>query len=83
MTRRFTLLLILIVSLVGSSAASAFSDDVELRESEAETWDKMIALLNDLILNLKQNQTLTEVLKDRIPTTSAFATGAFLGYRRG
>ncbi len=44
MTRRIALLLILIVFLVGSTASSAFSDDVELRESQTEDWDKMIAL---------------------------------------
>ena len=46
-------------------------------------WGRAIEALNDLILNLKENQSLTAVLKDKIPTTGAFAGGYLLGFKRG
>ncbi len=46
-------------------------------------WQKFVDLLNDLILNLKENETLTEVLKDRVPTAGAMMAGYWLGFRRG
>jgi len=35
------------------------------------------------VLNLKENQTLSQVLKDRIPTAGALTGGFALGYRKG
>lgn len=46
-------------------------------------WNRAVEVLNDLVLNLKENQTITEVLKDRIPTAGALTTGFALGYRKG
>ncbi len=46
-------------------------------------WQKLIDVVNDLILNLKQNDSISAVLQDRIPTAGALVTGYFLGFRRG
>ena len=46
-------------------------------------WGKAVDLANDLILNLKENETFTEVLKDRVPTVGALVAGYLLGFRRG
>ncbi len=46
-------------------------------------WQKLIDVVNDLILNLKENDSISAVLQDRIPTAGALVTGYFLGFRRG
>lgn len=46
-------------------------------------WGRMISALNDLIFNLKENRTFTEILSDRVPTVGALLTGYVLGFRRG
>ena len=46
-------------------------------------WGKAVDLANDLILNLKENETFTEDLKDRVPTVGALVAGYLLGFRRG
>lgn len=46
-------------------------------------WQKLIDVVNGLILNLKQNDSISAVLQDRIPTAGALVTGYFLGFRRG
>ncbi len=46
-------------------------------------WQRFIDLANDLILNLKENDSIGAVLKDRIPTAGALTAGYFLGFRRG
>jgi len=49
----------------------------------AVDWGGAIEALNDLVLNLKENETLSQFLLDRVPTTGAFATGCMLGFKRG
>ncbi len=46
-------------------------------------WQRMIDVLNDMILNLKQNETIGQILKDRIPTAGALVAGYAFGFRRG
>lgn len=46
-------------------------------------WPKAVQVVNDLVLNLKENATFTDVLKDRIPSVGAFTAGYFLGFRKG
>ncbi len=46
-------------------------------------WGGLLDWLNALVFNLKENQTVSEVLTDRIPTSGAFLLGVVLGFRRG
>ncbi len=46
-------------------------------------WQKAIDLVNGWILNLKENDTIGEVLKDKIPTAGALTAGYLLGFRKG
>lgn len=46
-------------------------------------WGRFVEILNDWVLNLKENQTITEVLTDRVPTAGSLLAGYFLGFRRG
>jgi len=46
-------------------------------------WSKAVDLLNSLILNLQENETVSEVLKDKVPTAGAMFAGYWLGFRRG
>ena len=46
-------------------------------------WGRVIDLVNTLILNLKENQTLSAILLDKVPTTGAFVGGVVLGFRKG
>ncbi len=46
-------------------------------------WDHAVTLANDFVLNIKQDQSWLEVLKDRLPTTGGLAAGYALGFRRG
>ena len=46
-------------------------------------WGRFVDVINGLILNLRENETLTEVLKNKIPTTGAFLGGLAIGFRRG
>ena len=45
-------------------------------------WSRAIQLANDLVLNLRENASVTEMLKDKLPTTGALAAGYALGFRR-
>lgn len=49
----------------------------------AVDWERAVDLANRLVLNLKENQTFSEVLKDKVPTVGALTAGYFLGFRRG
>ena len=46
-------------------------------------WSRAVQLLNDLILNLNENETIGQVLKDKIPTAGALGAGYWLGFRKG
>ena len=46
-------------------------------------WQKLIDVINGMILNLKENDSISAVLKDRIPTAGALVAGYFLGFRKG
>ena len=46
-------------------------------------WPALIEGLNNLIFNLKENRTITEVLTDRVPTAGAFVAGYVFGFKRG
>lgn len=46
-------------------------------------WNHAIELLNRVVLNLKEDQPFTQVLKEKIPTVGALIAGYFLGFRRG
>ena len=46
-------------------------------------WGRGIEVFSDLVMNLQENQTLGEILMDRIPTTGALAAGYWVGFRKG
>lgn len=46
-------------------------------------WSRAVELINTFVLNLQENQTLTSVLTDRIPSVGSLVAGYFLGMRRG
>ena len=46
-------------------------------------WGRFVDILNDWVLNLKENQTITDVLTDRVPTAGSLVAGYFLGFRKG
>ena len=46
-------------------------------------WPMAIEYVNDFVLNLKENNTLTEWLTDRVPTAGALVAGYFVGLKRG
>lgn len=46
-------------------------------------WGAAIELLNDLILNIQEGQTFSEILKAKIPTAGGLTAGYLLGFRRG
>lgn len=46
-------------------------------------WDKALQFTNDLVFNLKENETIGEIIKDRIPTAGALVAGYAIGFRRG
>ncbi len=46
-------------------------------------WGRLVDILNDWILNLKENQTITDVLTDRVPTAGSLIAGYFVGFRKG
>ncbi|MFH0947276.1 MAG: FUN14 domain-containing protein [Planctomycetota bacterium] len=67
------LLAVLFLAVQGLSYAEVVSVD----------WDRALQLVNDLVLNLKENQTVTEVLKDRLPSAGGLVAGYALGFRKG
>ena len=71
------LLLILLAGFFLLVQGLSYADVVQV------DWQKLIDLLNGWILNLKENDTIGEVLKDRIPTAGALTAGYFLGFRKG
>jgi uncharacterized membrane protein (Fun14 family) len=46
-------------------------------------WSRAVELLNNLILNLNENETVGQVLKDKLPTAGALGAGYWLGFRKG
>jgi uncharacterized membrane protein (Fun14 family) len=46
-------------------------------------WGGLVDWLNRAVLNLKENETVTQFLTKRIPTTGALLVGVFLGFKRG
>lgn len=46
-------------------------------------WGRLVEILNDWILNLKENQSITDVLTDRVPTAGSLIAGYVLGFRKG
>lgn len=46
-------------------------------------WSRAVEVLDKFVLNLKENQTVTEVLKDRLPSAGAFLAAWFVGFRSG
>ncbi len=73
----FKLALILIALMFVAIQALSYGGYV------AVDWGGAVEALNDLVLNLKENETLSQFLLDRIPTTGAFITGCLLGFKRG
>jgi len=71
------LLLILLAGFFLLVQGLSYADVVQV------DWQKLIDLLNGWILNLKENDTIGEVLKDKIPTAGALTAGYFLGFRKG
>lgn len=67
------LLAIFFIGIQGLSYSGVISVD----------WARALELFNDFVLNLKENQTVGEVLKDRIPTAGALVAGYWLGFRKG
>ncbi len=46
-------------------------------------WGLAVELLNDLILNIQEDQTFTQVLTAKLPTAGGLIAGYLLGSRRG
>ncbi|MBI5362623.1 MAG: FUN14 domain-containing protein [Planctomycetes bacterium] len=46
-------------------------------------WLGVRSALNQLIFNLRENETITSFLTNRIPSAGALAVGWFFGFRRG
>lgn len=46
-------------------------------------WGGLVDWLNNAIFNLKKNETVTEFVTRRIPSTGALVAGLFLGFKRG
>jgi uncharacterized membrane protein (Fun14 family) len=46
-------------------------------------WPLAVQKVNDFILNLKQNQTFTQWITERVPTAGALTAGYLLGLKRG
>jgi len=46
-------------------------------------WGGLIDWLNNAIFNLKKNETVTEFVTRRIPSTGALVAGVFFGFKRG
>jgi uncharacterized membrane protein (Fun14 family) len=46
-------------------------------------WSAVVAKLNQLLLNARENGTARELLTDRIPAAGGMLTGYLLGLRRG
>jgi uncharacterized membrane protein (Fun14 family) len=50
---------------------------------ESVDWPKAIQYVNDFVLNLKENETFTQWLTDRVPTAGALTAGYLVGLKRG
>lgn len=77
-TRKIVRLLLILVAV--------FFVAVQLLSSQGIVdvdWQSALGAANDLILNLKENQTFSEMLKDKIPTTGSFFAGLAVGFKRG
>ncbi|MHC4375415.1 MAG: FUN14 domain-containing protein [Planctomycetota bacterium] len=46
-------------------------------------WGKAIELVNHWILNLKEDQSVTEWLTDKVPSAGALLAGYFIGFKQG
>ncbi len=46
-------------------------------------WGGLVDWLNRAVLNLKENDTVTQFVTRRIPSTGALVAGAALGFKRG
>lgn len=46
-------------------------------------WSKMIGLFNKWILNIKENESFTQIITNRIPSGGGLIAGYWLGFRRG
>jgi uncharacterized membrane protein (Fun14 family) len=46
-------------------------------------WGTAIAKLNELVLNVRERDTVGQLLSDRVPAAGGIATGYLLGLRRG
>jgi uncharacterized membrane protein (Fun14 family) len=46
-------------------------------------WSKAVAVLNDWILNIRQDEPLTAFLKEKVPSAAALLGGYLVGFRRG
>jgi uncharacterized membrane protein (Fun14 family) len=49
----------------------------------AVDWGSLVGKLNALIFNLKQDQTVTQFLTQRIPSAGGLVAGYLLGFQRG
>lgn len=46
-------------------------------------WQRLLDIVNAFVLNINQNDSIGEILKDRIPSAGALVGGYFLGFRKG
>lgn len=46
-------------------------------------WQRLIDIVNAFVLNINQNDSIGQILKDRIPSVGALVGGYFLGFRKG
>ena len=46
-------------------------------------WQRLIDIVNAFVLNINQNDSVGQILKDRIPSAGALVGGYFLGFRKG
>lgn len=46
-------------------------------------WSRAIELFNDFVLNLRENRSLGDVLRDRLPGAGGLVGGYLVGFRKG
>lgn len=51
-------------------------------EALSVDWSRAVELLNQLVLNLKQDQPFTDVLTHQVPTAGALLVGVLRGFKR-
>lgn len=46
-------------------------------------WNGVVEALNEMVLNLKEDETVTKFVTNRVPSVGALLAGTLVGFRRG